>query len=112
MVWGIINWFGVSVETIGRMISKTDTWQRLEKSVLSPREQRYFDALLSAPLMFAFLLSTVYFWFGYEAGNMSLKIAVSSGPLGVLSVLFFLFCAAQTSMELKNRTIQISEIYR
>lgn len=102
LVWSILNYVGILAETVARAINKTKTYQDIETSLLSPRGKRRFYALLSAPLFMMSILSNFYFLMGADAGWIFVSKTVTSWPIGTPVILFFMYCGAQTSIEVKN----------
>lgn len=105
MKWSILNFIGIVLETGARSIWRQEWYQKREKAWLSPRGQRRFHALISAPLYLMSIISNMYFLIGHEAGNIFMSKGFNSWPLGTLTTLFFMYCGAQTSIEVKNYEI-------
>ena len=100
--WSALNFIGILVEKVASCIWHWEPYQRLERSLFSPRGQRRLHAALSAPLYLMSIVSNMYFLLGEEIGPMFLWKALTSWPLGTPTTLFFMFCGAQTSIEVKN----------
>ena len=106
MKWSILNYIGIVIETAGRNIWKNEVYQKFEKSLLSPQGCRRLHAAISAPLYLLSIVSNMYLFFGEAAGNLFLTRAFNSWPCGTPVTLFFMYCGAQTSIEVKNWEIR------
>ena len=75
-----------------------------QMSLLSPKGQRRFHALISAPLFLMSIISNFYFLFDEDdkIGKIFLEKGFTSWPIGTPVLLFFMYCGAQTSIEVKN----------
>ena len=100
--WSVLNFTGILVEKVASAIWHLEPYQRFEKSILSPRGVRRLHAALSAPLFLLSICSNMYFLLGEEIGPIFLWKGLNSWPLGTPTTLFFLYCGAQTSIEVKN----------
>ena len=96
LTWSVLNFLGIVMETLAKAIWNNEVYQYFEKSILSPRGQRRFHAAISAPLFLLSIASNMYFLLGEEIGN----VVISKGFTP--TVLFFMYCGAQTSIEIKN----------
>ncbi len=103
--WSLLNFAGIVLETLARAIWKWEPYNKLEKSFLSSRGQRRWHALLSAPLYLMSIVSNMYFLFGLEAGHVFMSKGFTSWPWGTPTTLLFMYCGAQTSIEVKNYEI-------
>ena len=74
--------------------------------MLSPRGQRRFHALISAPLFLMSIISNFYFLMGKDIGHIFIIRGFTSWPIGTPVLLFFMYCGAQTSIEVKNWEIR------
>jgi len=106
MLWSFLNYVGIVCETVSKAIWQTATYQRIEKSVMGPRGQRRFHALISAPLFLMSIISNFYFLMGKDIGYIFLVKGFTSWPIGTPTILFFMYCGAQTSIEVKNWEIR------
>jgi hypothetical protein len=52
------------------------------------------------------ILSNFYFFTGTAVGNIFVHRATGSWPVGTPVLLFFMYCGAQTSVEVKNWEIR------
>jgi len=77
-----------------------------QKSILSPQGQRRWHAALSAPLFLMSLISIQYFFMRGQIGHIFLIKGFLSWPVGTPTLLFFMYCGAQTSIEVKNWEIR------
>ena len=100
--WSVLNYVGIVTETAGRSISKNEVYQKLEKSLLSPRGRRRLHAAVGAPVFMLSIISNMYFLIGLDAGNIFMNRGFNSWPWGTPVTLFFMYCGAQTSIEVKN----------
>ena len=74
--------------------------------MLSPKGQRRFHALISAPLFLMSIISNMYFLMGKDMGHILMTRGFTSWPIGTPLLLFFMYCGAQTSIEVKNWEIR------
>ena len=103
LIWSALNFIGILVEKLASAIWHTETYQRLEKSLFTARGQRRLHAALSAPLFMMSICSNLYFLLGKDIGQVFLTKAFTSWQsFGTPTILFFLYCGAQTSIEIKN----------
>ena len=85
---------------------KMSTFPFFQKSLMGPRGQRRFHALISAPLFLMSIISNFYFLMGKDIGYIFLVKGFTSWPIGTPTILFFMYCGAQTSIEVKNWEIR------
>lgn len=102
MIWSLLNNFGIIVENVGRTIGKNKTYSDFESSILSPQGIRRFHCMLGAPLYMMSILSNFYFFMGTFVGHHFVVRGVTSWPIGTPTILFFMYCGAQSSIEAKN----------
>ncbi len=101
IMWCLINFFGVCLEATARTLSKWRPYQNWEKRLLTPQGQRRFYCLLGAPLFLMSILSNFYYVMGAEVGDIFAHRLYDSWS-GTTCILFFTYCGAQTSFEIKN----------
>ena len=72
-------------------------------SLLSPKGQRRFHALISAPLFLMSIIGNFYFLFEDDKiGKIFWEKGFTSWPIGTPVLLCIMYCGAQTSIEVKN----------
>ena len=106
MVWSLLNFLGIAVETLGKSLWKNEAYQKMEKSILSPRGSRRLHAAIASPLTLLSVISNMYFLIDQEAGDIFLIRAFNSWPYATPLTLLFMYCLAQTSIEMKNYDIK------
>lgn len=107
LIWSCLNFLGIAAETLAREIGKTERYQHWESRCLSPQGARRFHALLSSPLFIMSALSNFYFFAGTEIGHTFVRrILLESWPKGFPTLLMFMYCCSQTSIEIKNLEIR------
>jgi len=74
----------------------------LQHSLLSPRWRRRFYSWLGSPLNAMSILSQFYFLMGVDVGHLFMRRVWFSFPIGTPLILFFTYCSAQTSFEVRN----------
>ena len=52
------------------------------------------------------ILSNFYFFFDVDLGNLFVSRSTGAWPLGTPIILFFMYCGAQTSFEMRNWEIR------
>ncbi len=77
-----------------------------QRSFLSPRGQRRLYACVSAPLFLLSIVSNMFFLLGYKNGWTFMVRGFLTWPIGTPTTLFFMYCGAQTSIEIKNWEIR------
>lgn len=103
MIWSAMNFAGITAEGVARAVGRNPTYRAWEQAWLSPQMARRLHALLAAPLLMMSSLSNFYFFTGVQVGHIFVRrVVVESWPLGCPTVVFFLYCCSQTSIEVKN----------
>ena len=110
LIWSILNFIGITLENLGKHIGKLEKYQILEKTVITPIGIRRLHAALSSILYLLSIVSSMYFLMDEKAGNLIMNRAFNSWPFGTPFILFFLYCGAQTSIEVKNLEIPKCDI--
>ena len=124
-IWSLLNFLGITLEASARAISVIPTYQRVEvrlsridirihfcivlsfqRLLLSPQGRRRFYSLLGGPLFQMSILSNFYFFMRKDLGDYFLWTTWTSFPIGTPLLLFFMYCGAQTSFEMKNWEIR------
>jgi hypothetical protein len=77
-----------------------------QQSYLNPENRRRFHCLLGGPLFLMSILSNFYFFMGTNVGHIFVQRATGTWPIGTPLLLFFMYCGAQTSVEVKNWEIR------
>merc|ERR1712179_339951 len=99
--------YGITCEGLARAIGRNTTYQSWEASCLGPLAVRRFHAVLASPLLAMSSLSNFYFFTGTEVGHIFVRrVCLESWPVGLPTILFFLYCCSQTSIEVKNYEIK------
>lgn len=106
LIWSFLNYVGIVCESLSKAIWQMEFYQRIERSMLSPKGQRRFHALISAPLFLMSIISNMYFLMGKDMGHILMTRGFTSWPIGTPVLLFFMYCGAQTSIEVKNWEIR------
>jgi len=107
LIWSCLNFIGITCEGLARAIGRNTTYQTWENYLLTPLGIRRFHALLASPLLMMSSLSNFYFFSGLEVGHIFVRrILLESWPVGCPTILFFLYCCSQTSIEVKNYEIK------
>ena len=106
LIWSILNFIGITLENLGKHTGKLEKYQILEEIILSPIGIRRLHAALSSILYLLSIVSSMYFLIDENAGNLFMDCAFNSWPFGTPLILFFLYCGAQTSIEVKNWEIR------
>jgi hypothetical protein len=102
-IWSCLNFVGITCEAFAKAIGNTQRFKSLENSFLSPRGKRRFYAAVATPLFIMSALSNFYFFAGIEVGNIfARRVLLEMWPRGFPTLLFFMYCCSQTSMEVKN----------
>ena len=104
--WSVLNFLGILVEKMASRIWQWESYQNVERALLSPQGQRRLHAALSAQLVLMSTCSNIYFLQGKNIGHLFLWKAFTSWPLGTPTTLFFFFCGCQTAIEVKNWEIR------
>lgn len=107
MVWSCLNFAGITCEGLARAVGRNQTYQTWEAGMFGPVGVRRLHALLSCPLLLMSSLSNFYFFTGVEVGHIFVRrVLLESWPKGLPTILFFLYCCSQTSIEVKNYEIK------
>jgi len=107
LIWSCLNFIGITCEGLARAIGRNSTYQYWETSFLGPLAVRRFHAVLASPLLAMSSLSNFYFFTGTEVGHIFVRrVCLESWPVGLPTILFFLYCCSQTSIEVKNYEIK------
>lgn len=107
LIWSCLNFLGITCEGLARAVGRNNTYQMWENYYLSHLAIRRFHALLASPLLVMSSLSNFYFFTGLEVGHIFMRrVLLESWTLGLPTILFFLYCCSQTSIEVKNYEIK------
>ncbi|TRY71751.1 hypothetical protein TCAL_01035 [Tigriopus californicus] len=102
LIWSVLNFLGLTVEALAKAIGSLPSYQRFERSTLSPRGRRRFYCVLGGPLFLISILSNMFFFMGVQNGKHLMERAWTSFPLGTPFLLLIMYCAAHTSYEVRN----------
>ncbi|XP_067009005.1 protein-cysteine N-palmitoyltransferase Rasp [Anabrus simplex] len=102
LIWSFLNFMGVSVEGICRIIESWSAYQECENKLLSKENSRRFKALMSVPLFIMAAISNFYFFAGDAVGNIYFKRLFSGSLLANSVLFFFCYCCSQVSIEVSN----------
>jgi len=107
LIWSCLNFLGITCEGLARAVGRNPTYQQWENYCLGPLAVRRLHAALASPLLAMSSLSNFYFFTGLEVGHIFVRrVLLESWPWGLPSILFFLYCCSQTSIEVKNYEIK------
>jgi len=107
LIWSCLNFVGITCEGVARAVGRNHTYQHWESYYLGPLSVRRWHALLASPLLLMSSLSNFYFFTGVEVGHIFVRrVILESWPRGFPTILFFLYCCSQTSIEVKNYEIK------
>ena len=105
-IWTVFNFAGIVLEASARAVGSWPPYSRLERRLLGPRGRRRLYSALGSPLFTMSILSNFFFFMGADAGWLFFRRAWMSWPLGTPVLLVVMYCAAQTSFEVKNWEIR------
>eukprot|EP00092_Neocalanus_flemingeri_P032713 GFUD01035582.1.p1 GENE.GFUD01035582.1~~GFUD01035582.1.p1 ORF type:complete len:532 (+),score=158.44 GFUD01035582.1:59-1654(+) len=107
LIWSCLNFLGITCEGVARAVGRNTTYLQWESYCLGHQAVRRLHALLASPLLVMSSLSNFYFFTGLEVGNIFVRrVLLESWPWGLPTIIFFLYCCAQTSIEVKNYEIK------
>jgi len=111
LIWSLLNFLGITLEGIARALGTNERYRELEDKLSSTMIRR-LHAFLSAPLLVMSSLSNFYFFAGAQVGHIFVRrILLESWPVGMPTLLVFLYCCCQTSIEVKNYKIKWEILY-
>ena len=102
LLWSLFNYLAIVAEILASHIGSYPLYMNLENRIFAAKAQRRFHALLGAFLFVGSSLAAFYFFMGALVGNYFVYRVFSSSPFEMYLVLFFAYCAAQFSIEVKN----------
>ncbi|XP_008553452.1 protein-cysteine N-palmitoyltransferase Rasp [Microplitis demolitor] len=101
LVWTLINFAGVTIESIARSIGKSPTYIDFRNKYLSPQMIRRLNCLMTTQLLIISAASCCYFVARMEIGNQCIS-RVFNDPLSTIIIrAFFFYCQCQVSVEIK-----------
>ena len=102
LLWSVFNYLAVIIEMLATCIGRYPPYMNLEKRIFGLKAQRRFHAALGAPLFVGSVLANFYFFMGSSVGHYFVHRVFRSGTFETSLVIFFGYCAAQFSIEVKN----------
>ncbi|XP_046478218.1 protein-cysteine N-palmitoyltransferase HHAT isoform X1 [Neodiprion pinetum] len=118
LTWSVLNFIGVTIESLARTIGSTKIYIETQRKVMGPTNARRFHCILASPLLAMSAISNFYFFGGQEIGNIFVRRIL--GELSVcyplvdswksfVTLLSVLYCCCQLSTELKIRDTKKSQ---
>ncbi|XP_059050968.1 protein-cysteine N-palmitoyltransferase Rasp isoform X2 [Achroia grisella] len=102
-VWSVLNFFGITMEHIGKGISGGVLYKWFKENVLKTNEmETRFIALLCTPLLALSAISNFYLFGGTQVGNLFFESLLNPSFWNTLLVCIALYSCCQVSMALKN----------
>ncbi|CAB4066257.1 unnamed protein product [Lepeophtheirus salmonis] len=102
-IWSIMNLIAVSIESLGKWISKSVKYRQLLDATLSPRGQRRFYCICMTPLLLFSFLSNIYFFIGLKPGHIYISRILSMSIKHQMVLVFVLYSGIQSSVELERK---------
>ncbi|XP_057327716.1 protein-cysteine N-palmitoyltransferase HHAT-like [Microplitis mediator] len=102
LVWTLISFAGVTIESIARFIGKSPTYIDLLNKYLSPHMIRRLNCLMTAHLFIFTVAGSYYFRARMDIGNQYMYRFFHDPLLTKVLRTFFVYCGCQVSVEIKN----------
>ncbi|KAM3967903.1 protein-cysteine N-palmitoyltransferase Rasp [Aphomia sociella] len=113
-VWSILNYFGITLEHIGKGISQRNVYKWFKNNILKTEQmETRFIALLCTPLLALSAISNFYLFGGTKIGNLFFESILHPTFWNSILVSFSLYSCCQVSIALKNvgsRTDRFKEV--
>ncbi|XP_014297998.1 protein-cysteine N-palmitoyltransferase Rasp [Microplitis demolitor] len=100
-VWSLLNFIGITVESITRYIGNTWFYSYYINKYMSPENARRFHCLIATPLLSMSAVSNFYFFSGMTIGNLFALRLFQDSWITIFTRTFFLYCCCQVSTEVK-----------
>ncbi|XP_012266658.2 protein-cysteine N-palmitoyltransferase Rasp isoform X1 [Athalia rosae] len=105
-IWSALNFVGVTIESLARIIANSKIYVEAESKLLGPRNVRRFHCMIASPLLAMSAISNFYFFGGRAIGNIFMQRIFSDSWTSLITLFSILYCCCQISTELKNREIK------
>lgn len=110
LIWSFLNFLGLTVEGFARSVGKTKRYSGMERKYLSRQNIRRFHCVLATPLLAMSAVSNFYFFAGKEVGDVYMERMILQDSWKTLfTLLFFLYCCCQVSIDVKCWELESSE---
>ncbi|KAH0563937.1 protein-cysteine N-palmitoyltransferase Rasp-like [Cotesia glomerata] len=100
-IWSLLNFIGITIESIARYIGTSSVYNYYLNKYLSPKNARRFHCLIASPLLSMSAISNFYFFGGMAIGNLFTFRFFQDSWITICTRIFFSYCCCQVSTELK-----------
>lgn len=103
LVWSLLNYSGITLEYIGKALSKCDMYNKFRISILKTEAmETRFIAFLCSPLLALSAISNFYLFGGSDVGNLFFESFTQPSLLNSLILIGSLYCCCHVSMALEQ----------
>lgn len=103
LVWTVLNFLGITLEELARVISETKYYRTFTQKVLKTEAMHQrFKAILCTPLLALSAISSFYLFAGYDVGTVFFECFFQPSLPNSIIVLISLYSCCHVSMALEN----------
>ncbi|KAL5007983.1 hypothetical protein ScPMuIL_013564 [Solemya velum] len=103
-IWSLLNFIGITLENVGKHISKSSVMEKFQRENISPVAVRRLHASITVPLLMASMLGTFCFLDGHTISYIFYQRLIIEGwPMSWLLIFIFLYSLIQVSMEIHRK---------
>ncbi|XP_045448569.1 protein-cysteine N-palmitoyltransferase Rasp [Melitaea cinxia] len=103
LIWSVINYLGITLEHIGKAISKQKIYESFKTNILKTKAMEVrFIALLCSPLLALSAISNFYLFAGSDVGNLFVESFTHPSFVNSFLLILALYCCCHVSIALED----------